>query len=491
MKKSNPLGKGKKSASAKKSEDDILGCMDLLKTEKAGYIEAEGLERTFHLQQDELVKHVSLQAAKKRFDLKLDGGSLGYSIDYTANGRYLLMGGSSGHLAAFDWIGGRLKTELNVEEPVADVAWLQDENLFAAAQKEHVFIYDHSGTELHCLRKHTKPTHLEYLRHHFLLFSACGDNHVRYQDVSTGQLIAEWNTKAGLATAMTQNTSNAVTFTGHSGGVVSLWSPTISSPLVKMFVHKGPVSAISVDSSGNYMATAGLDGRLKTWDLRTFKNLDMYQMPGKHIINLSISQTGLLAAASGPWTTIWKDVFRSHQKTPYMRHLVEGQSIRNLSFCPYEDVLGIGHTGGFSSILCPGSGEANYDAYVANPFATKRQKQESQVKQLLDKLQPETIMLDPSIIGSVRRSAPEAVFDLQVTAADANGKPLPQKEKKKARGKSSAQRRLLRRRANIIDEAKMQAAEEARRTQIIRSSTVDDQKDKPMSALDRFVTKAL
>jgi U3 small nucleolar RNA-associated protein 7 len=41
-------------------------------------------------------------------------------------------------------------------------------------------------------------------------------------------------------------------------------------------------------------------------------------------------------------------------------------------FIPYEDVLGIGHDLGYSSIVVPGAGEATFDAFEANPFATSR-----------------------------------------------------------------------------------------------------------------------
>lgn len=58
---------------------------------------------------------------------------------------------------------------------------------------------------------------------------------------------------------------------------------------------------------------------------------------------------------------------------PYMKHKVaQGSQVSSLKFIPYEDVLGVGHYQGYSSIVIPGSGEANFDAYEANPFATKK-----------------------------------------------------------------------------------------------------------------------
>jgi WD40 repeat protein len=38
----------------------------------------------------------------------------------------------------------------------------------------------------------------------------------------------------------------------------------------------GPVQAIAVDRSGYTMATSGLDGRVKIWDIRTFKEVHSY-----------------------------------------------------------------------------------------------------------------------------------------------------------------------------------------------------------------------
>ena len=66
-----------------------------------------------------------------------------------------------------------------------------------------------------------------------------------------------------------------------------------------------------------------------------------------------------------------------------------------------QDVVAVGHTGGVSTMLVPGSGEPNFDSYVADPYQRARARQEQEVHQLMDKLQPDMIVLDPTTIGQV------------------------------------------------------------------------------------------
>jgi U3 small nucleolar RNA-associated protein 7 len=65
-------------------------------------------------------------------------------------------------------------------------------------------------------------------------------------------------------------------------------------------------------------------------------------------------------------------------------------------------VLAVGHSGGLSTLLAPGAGEPNLDSHVADPFAGRRARREAEVHQLLDKLQPEMIVLDPTTIAQAR-----------------------------------------------------------------------------------------
>lgn len=47
------------------------------------------------------------------------------------------------------------------------------------------------------------------------------------------------------------------------------------------------------------MATSGLDGRMKIWDVRTYKTLQTYHTP-RPVSSMAISHRGLLAAGFGP-----------------------------------------------------------------------------------------------------------------------------------------------------------------------------------------------
>ena len=85
-----------------------------------------------------------------------------------------------------------------------------------------------------------------------------------------------------------------------------------------------------------------------------------------------------------------------------MSHRVtKGSSISSCKFSPYEDFLGLGHQKGFSSIIVPGSGEPNYT------FEAMAPRKEALIHEILEKLQPSTIVLDQSKIGSIDKASKE------------------------------------------------------------------------------------
>ena len=412
-------------------------------------MEAEDLESTWKFRQKEIAMHVDKSSQKKQFTLKLP--ELGpYSLDYTRNGRHMLIGGRKGHIASFDWKSGKLESEIQVYETVKDVKWLHNETMYAVAQKKYTFIYDNQGTELHCLKEHIEVNRLEFLPFHFLLSSIGNSGYLKYHDTSTGQFVSELHTKLGRCDAMAQNPFNAIIHLGHVNGTVTLWSPTMTTPLVKMLCHRGPVQALAIDSSGKYMSTTGLDGQLKIWDIRTFKLVDHYFTPSP-ASHLSISQKGLLAVGYGPHLSIYKDIFKEKQKDPYMKHMEPSCRLSDIQFCPFEDILGMGHSKGISSLIIPGSGEPNYDTMELNPFQTKKQRQQTEVHSLLEKIQPDMITLNPHFVGSIDRAHADVIKEEAKREWEANHPTEKFVPKKKAKGKSSSLRRYLRKQSNVID----------------------------------------
>ncbi|KAI1798479.1 BING4CT-domain-containing protein [Ganoderma leucocontextum] len=515
----------------------LLKDAELLLTEDAGLMQVEGdLDKTWRVGQHEIARSAGQQAAHGRQEWKLDGGP--YRIRYTRNGRHLAIVGNTGHVATFDWQAGTMHAELQLRETCRDITFLHDHSHFAIAQNKYVFIYDRDGVELHKLKSHIEPTRLEFLPYHWLLVSVGNAGYLKYQDTSTGQLVVEHRTKLGACHTMCQNPHNAVIHLGHQNGTVTLWTPNLPHPAVRLLAHLGPVASVSVDPStaGRYMATAGQDGTVKVWDCRNWKGaIRTWNARGGNAV-LDWSQKGALGVATGGSVNVYtkpaiQTPFSAVVAPPlYLTHPVPHRPLSSLRFCPFQDILTIGHPAGVSGILVPGAGEPNFDSAEADPFENKKARREREVKGLLDKVQPDAIALDPDFIGSLAAppklttavngqhdipyarlpryerlkaagkadetevgdeddSAGEA--DREAEAEGRRGPSKADKEKKKMRGKNKTLKRYLRKqRKNVIDPRAVavrtkleKEREERRKAKAIASGAEEPRKP---SALDRF-----
>jgi U3 small nucleolar RNA-associated protein 7 len=157
-----------------------------------------------------------------------------------------------------------------------------------------------------------------------------------------------------------------------------MWTPNMGSkPVVTMLAHpSAPVTALATSRCGRYLATSGKDSKFKVFDIRnTYQSLNTFFSPTP-ASSLAFSDTGLLSLALSNEVHIWKGSYQTEKpKAPYMKHVLPQRSQpTRVKFLPYEDVLGISHDNGYSSIVVPGAGEATFDAFEANPYQTARQR---------------------------------------------------------------------------------------------------------------------
>jgi len=231
------------------------------------------------------------------------------------------------------------------------------------------------------------------------------------------------------------------------------------------------------------------------FDLRKYQEVTQYYLTAA-ANTMSVSQRGLVALGFGPNVHVLKNAFTSGSSgpTPYMKYQIPGSQVSSLAFRPFEDVLGVGHSTGFQSVVIPGSGEPNFDTYEANPYENHKQRDETEVRSLLEKIRPEMITLDPNAIGRVDMDPAEEqekkIYQMQRANGDANAK----KPKKIMRGKKRPSRRLRKKQQNVVDAQKQQFREQLANKQkrVERQEQQREWNEKAESAptaLNRFFKK--
>lgn len=455
------------------------------------------LERTHKLRQPALRDAVdATTAAKASFSLNLASSNLGPYVRgvYSRSGRSMLVASRRGHVAAMDWRSAKMHAEITLNETVRDAVWLHNETYFALAQKKYVHIYDASGTQIHVMRKHRTPGCLAFLPHHFLLASASAavadDQRITYTDTSTGVVVADlaFGARAlnlGPVAGLAVNGSSGVLNAAHGNGVVSLWSPMQSVPLARFFAHPGGVRHIAVTLDGRTIVTTGADATVRAWDSRMFQARAAWALPATPTA-LAVSQRGLVAAGFGATVHVWSsaeetkgrrttrrekiaesaaaDAAGSHirppSRGPYMVQQYPGTPVTGLDFCPFEDVLAVCHVGGMASMIVPGAGEAVFDMNAPNPYETAKSRREAEVRDLLDKLKPETIALDVNTIGGVDADPAARLTEMRAQV-DAGSKVKRDKmvAKRRGKGKGKISKQLARKQKNVVDSRRVDLTE--------------------------------
>jgi U3 small nucleolar RNA-associated protein 7 len=528
---------GRLSAAKARSEDvhaAVVGAATLLRTEQPGILVPENsLEKTFKLRQPTLLHDVDAATkAKASFHLDLSGSNLQpYCLaKYSRSGKTVLVASRKGHVALATWRSATLHAELHLNETIRDGVMLHNDNYFALAQKKYVYIYDASGTQLHVLRKHRHPGCIAFLPHHFLLASATApiadEARLAYTDTSTGQLVADlaFGARAlnlGHVGNAAVNCASGVLNLAHSNGVVSQWSPVQSTPLARVFTHPGGVSQVSCTLDGLYMVTAGADATIRTWDMRTYKQVDAWRLPA-NASSLAVSQRGLIAAGFGATVHVWSGVSATGNskrtsraarpgthtevqfngalpRSPYMVQQYPKRPVTGLDFCPFEDILAVSHVDGMASMVVPGAGEPTFDTSAPNPYATAKQRREAEIGSLLDKLRPETIALDVNYIGGVDPDPSARLVEMRSRIEQERSKQAQNSlKKRRAKGRGKISKQLRRKQTNVIDAKRVELHQKLenereerkeRQRRAVGGTESTGEVDVMLPALKRFVKK--
>ena len=411
----------------------LLAKMNMFRAESSkNGIETEEGEVPDRVTQRDIVQAVDLQTQRKKFNLVLD--KLGpYKISFSQNGSHLALGGLRGHFATVSWKDCSLVGETQLKDKINDITFLIDHSMIAVAQKRFVYMYTKEGVEMHILSKMANMDKLTYLPKHMLLAATSSVySTMQYIDVSTGEEIGQKPPAVmkDPTSCIKHNPATGVVTTCDMRGVIKFWSPTVVDPLMQLKGHRGPIIDLAFHDSGRFFVTLGGDHKLKIWDCRTMRALEEFAVT-YCFDTVDVSSSGLVALGGGTNVQIWKDMFTAAKPSaPLLKFgLGYGNIAHHIKFCPFEDVLGVGHSRGFSSLLVPGSGEANPDIYFANPYETERHRKDRVVTNLLDKLPPDTISMDLQIAGVDEKRLEEYARNL---ALNRKAKAIREKKQRRA-----------------------------------------------------------
>ncbi|CRH02982.1 nucleolar rRNA processing protein, putative [Plasmodium relictum] len=358
------------------------------------YINEKKKEVRKYLSQNYIYNNADIGTQKKVFDLNLSLGP--YSCNYSRNGKYLLATGEKGHISLIDTQNLESLCEFEVDETIRCNTILHNHKLFAVGQKKYIYIYDNTGLEINCIKDILYTYKMEFLPYHFLLVSIGEFGELVYQDISVGNIVTRKKTKKGSCSIMKQNKNDAIIYLGHKNGHVTLWSPNVDKSVCDIFCHYTPISSIGV--SDNYLITASVDCTYKLWDMRKLQFIKSYR--AHNIINnIEISDTSIVGFSMNSHFRTYKNFFTSPEI--YLTHNMFGDKINSLSFQPFEDICCAGLKYSIKTLLVPGAGIANIDTFVNNPYETKKQVRENEIRLLLDKLPPDTIKFQKNEIGKL------------------------------------------------------------------------------------------
>ena len=398
---------------------------------------------------------------------------------WSSDGASVFTGGCDNIAKKWDLASGQATQIAQHDGPIRHMAWIEQVGLLVTGSWDRTLKYWDTRQPNPALQVQLPERCYALDVTHPLLVVGCAERQIQIFNLSNPQVPYKQ-----LLSPLKYQTRCVATFPDRSGYLVGSIEGRVAVQHVednlqsKNFTFKChregtqdiyAVNSISFHPTFGTFVTAGADGQVKVWDVRTFKPLHQY-FSSAPAVALDVSQRGMLAVGWGRRVQVWQGALARKAKAPYLNHSFdEGCTLGGFAFCPYEDVLVAGHARGVSSMMVPGAGEPNYDSYVANPFQTRKER-----------------------IGMVRRDTAEAADERRTEAQAANDAALRSQraenaEKSRKKGKNKASRRHRKKQVNVIvdrrDETAKKLKESGQRLAEKRRAEVPEGLPK---ALERF-----
>ena len=233
------------------------------------------------------------------------------SVDYSADGRFVLSGSTDKTLRLWDAATGQERLRLKgLETKLWSVALSRDGRFaIAGAVDTLVHMWDlESGQELQRLSGHTgEVTSVAFSPDGRFVLSGSTDKTLRLWDAAAGQELRRFSGHAKGVWAATFSPDGRFVLSGSDDASMRLWEVAAGAELRRFEGHATRVLALAFSSDGRYALSGSWDETVRLWEVATGAELRRFEGYDGSVMSVAFSPDGqLIASASANIVHIWK-----------------------------------------------------------------------------------------------------------------------------------------------------------------------------------------
>ncbi len=228
------------------------------------------------------------------------------AIDFSPDGRALVIGDADGRLQAIDLAGGNTIFDIPQAHPesISSVAWSPDGSVIASSggfSEEAIQLWDAtSGRPLNTLEEHTSwVTNLAFSKDGRRLYSASADQTIRVWDVAQRRCLATLRGSRQGVNGLALSPDGATLASACKDGTVALWNahprPEQEQPR-RIAMDPGARFGFA---PGSRVVAAPREGIVRLFDLATLEEIEPLPALGDRVNRVAYSPDGTLLVSAG------------------------------------------------------------------------------------------------------------------------------------------------------------------------------------------------